>query len=58
MDNTTIVVTKETFAKLNKVKQKFVANMAGNSGMTPRISNDQFISVLLDGRVTFDKTLK
>ena len=59
VNNTTIVVTKETFTKLNTVKRTFQKQMSVSiGGMIPRITNDQFISVLLDGRVTFDKTSK
>ena len=59
MATATIVVTKETFDKFNKVKREFLLRMAGpNGGMVPRISNDQFVSELLDGRVTCDKALK
>ena len=47
MGNTTIVVTQNTFAKLNKAKYEFLAGLA-DDGMTPRISNDVFISQLVD----------
>ena len=58
MATATIVITKETFDKFNKVKREFLLRMAGpNGGMVPRINNDQFISVLLNGLVTSDKTL-
>ena len=56
--NTTIVITKETFDKFNQIKHDFLVRIADNNGgMVPRINNDQFISVLLNGLVTSDKTL-
>ena len=59
VDNTTIVVTKETFTKLNAVKKSFQEQISTTiGGMIPRMTNDQFISVLLDGRVTLDTASK
>ena len=59
MGNTTIVITKETFNTLNQKKQAWLQSMAEHEHiMVPRITNDQFILGLLDGRITFDKTLK
>ena len=47
------------FEKFNRVKHEFLLRMADpNDGMVPRIDNDQFVSALLDGRVTGDKISK
>lgn len=57
MGNTTIVVTQETFAKMHKAKYQFLARLA-DDGMTPRISNDMFISQMVDCFIRHDKTEK
>ena len=55
MGNTTILVSKETFAELNKAKYEFLAHLAGN-GMVPRMSNDKFVAKLVDCFIKNGKT--
>ena len=57
MGNTTILVSKDTFAKMSKAKYEFLAKLAGD-GMVPRMSNDKFVSKLVECFVKNDKTGK
>ena len=57
MGNTTIVITKETFVKLSKAKYEFLAHLT-DDGLVPRISNDKFVSKLVDNFVMNSKNGK